>query len=165
MCPPPPSPGGGIHSPWRERCWERPNSDERTYAVVLFIFTFFVVYPHALTDTNFDPSQLSLDSTFRGWGLLYCCTLTFSVSIHRGKALDCHTYTIPLPHRHLCTLQLPSADTHTDQIMMISGGLWNKSTFNTLVLSFHVRVRIKALHFIKVMLPTKCIRAGFIKYM
>jgi hypothetical protein len=28
------------HTCWRERGWESPNSDEGTYAVVLFIYTY-----------------------------------------------------------------------------------------------------------------------------
>ncbi len=35
-------PGEG-HTRWPERGWESPNSDEGTYAVVLFIYTYFVI--------------------------------------------------------------------------------------------------------------------------
>ncbi len=42
-CAPPPSGSGGEgHTRWRERGWESPNSDEGTYTVVLFIYTYFV---------------------------------------------------------------------------------------------------------------------------
>ncbi len=48
---PNPSPAGDCappfwgegHTGWRERGWESPNSDEGTYTVVLFIYTYFVV--------------------------------------------------------------------------------------------------------------------------
>jgi hypothetical protein len=33
---------GGGHTRWRVRGWENPNSDEGTYTVVLFIYTYFV---------------------------------------------------------------------------------------------------------------------------
>ncbi len=39
---PPPRFWGEGHTRWRERGWESPNSDERTYTVVLFIYTYFV---------------------------------------------------------------------------------------------------------------------------
>ncbi len=42
-CVPPPPVLGEGHSRWRERGWESPNSGERTYTVVLFIYTYFVV--------------------------------------------------------------------------------------------------------------------------
>jgi hypothetical protein len=43
-CIPPPPPGsGGRGTLWRERGWKSPNSDEGTYTVVLFIYTYFVV--------------------------------------------------------------------------------------------------------------------------
>ncbi len=38
-CAPPPVLGGGAHS----LGWESPNSDEGTYTVVLFIYSYFVV--------------------------------------------------------------------------------------------------------------------------
>ncbi len=39
--PPPPPLGGGAH---QERSWESPNSDEGTYTVVLFIYTFSMAW-------------------------------------------------------------------------------------------------------------------------
>ncbi len=39
-CAPPPC--GAGHTRWRERGWERPNSNEGTYTVVLFICMYFV---------------------------------------------------------------------------------------------------------------------------
>jgi hypothetical protein len=41
VCPPPGSGGRGTHA--GERGWESPNSDEGTYTVVLFIYTYFVI--------------------------------------------------------------------------------------------------------------------------
>ncbi len=42
--PPPPPPFlGERHSRLRESGWENPNSEEGTYTVVLFIYTYFVV--------------------------------------------------------------------------------------------------------------------------
>jgi hypothetical protein len=35
---------GEGHNRWRERGWESPNSDEGTYTVVLFIYTYFVFF-------------------------------------------------------------------------------------------------------------------------
>ncbi len=37
----PPRFWGEGHTCWRERGWESPNSDEGTYTVVLFIYTYF----------------------------------------------------------------------------------------------------------------------------
>jgi hypothetical protein len=44
--PPPPSRfcGGEGRTRWRERGWESPNSDEGTDTMVLFIYTYFVLY-------------------------------------------------------------------------------------------------------------------------
>jgi hypothetical protein len=44
--PPSPGSGGGAHSLAREGLGESPNSDEGTYTVVLFIYTYFVLYIH-----------------------------------------------------------------------------------------------------------------------
>jgi hypothetical protein len=41
-CAPPPPVLGEGHTRWRERGWESPNSDEGTYTVVLFTYTYFV---------------------------------------------------------------------------------------------------------------------------
>jgi hypothetical protein len=41
---PPPRFWGEGHTRWRERGWESANSDEGTYTVVLFIYTYFVAY-------------------------------------------------------------------------------------------------------------------------
>jgi hypothetical protein len=41
-CAPPPPVLGEGNTRWRERGWESPNSDEGTYIVVLFIYTYFV---------------------------------------------------------------------------------------------------------------------------
>ncbi len=38
----PPRFWGEGHTRWRERGWESPNSDDGTYTVVLFIYTYFV---------------------------------------------------------------------------------------------------------------------------
>jgi hypothetical protein len=46
---PNPSP---AHARWRERGWESPNSDDRTYTVVLFIYTYFVVVQHSTLYSN-----------------------------------------------------------------------------------------------------------------
>jgi hypothetical protein len=43
VLPPPPRSRGEGHTRWRERGWESTNSDEGTYTVVLFIYTYFVV--------------------------------------------------------------------------------------------------------------------------
>jgi hypothetical protein len=43
VCPLPPGSGGEGHTRWRERGWESPNSDEGTYTVVLFMYTYFVL--------------------------------------------------------------------------------------------------------------------------
>jgi hypothetical protein len=40
--PPPPGFGGRGTLAGRERGWESPNSNEGTFTVVLFIFTYFV---------------------------------------------------------------------------------------------------------------------------
>jgi hypothetical protein len=40
---------GEGHTRWRERGWESPNSDEGTCTVVLFIYTYFVVYMYELS--------------------------------------------------------------------------------------------------------------------
>ncbi len=37
-----PSSGGEGYVRWRERGWESPNSDEGTYTVVLFLYTYIV---------------------------------------------------------------------------------------------------------------------------
>jgi hypothetical protein len=37
-----PNSEGEGHTRWRERGWESPSSDEGTYTVVLFIYTYFV---------------------------------------------------------------------------------------------------------------------------
>ncbi len=42
-CAPLPRFWGEGHTRWRERGWESPNSEERTYTVVLFIYTYFVL--------------------------------------------------------------------------------------------------------------------------
>ncbi len=44
----PPRFWGEVHTRWREKGWESPNSDEGTYTVVLFIYTYFVPYPYQL---------------------------------------------------------------------------------------------------------------------
>ncbi len=36
-------PWGEGHTRWRERGWESPNSDDGTYTVVLFVYTYFVM--------------------------------------------------------------------------------------------------------------------------
>jgi hypothetical protein len=49
---------GHTHTLWRERGWESPNSDEATYTVVLFIYTYFVSLsvvaagPHGFPSSN-----------------------------------------------------------------------------------------------------------------
>ncbi len=47
--PPPPVRGGGA-TPVRERGGGRPNSDEGTYTVLLFIYTYFVGGGQGCTD-------------------------------------------------------------------------------------------------------------------
>jgi hypothetical protein len=42
--PPPPVLGGGTHTRWRKRGRESPNSDEGTYTVVLFIYTYTLCF-------------------------------------------------------------------------------------------------------------------------
>ncbi len=51
MPPPPPTGSGGRGTLAGERVvgtWESPNSDEGTYTVVLFIYTYFVINRHVL---------------------------------------------------------------------------------------------------------------------
>jgi hypothetical protein len=52
-CPPPPRFWGERHTRWRQRGRESPNSDEGTYTVVLFIYTYTLCTVHSLSVTNF----------------------------------------------------------------------------------------------------------------
>jgi hypothetical protein len=58
VCPPPPPPSprfwGEGHIRWRERGWESPNSDEGTFTVVLFIYTYFVATTSSWTTSGID---------------------------------------------------------------------------------------------------------------
>ncbi len=44
-CAPPPFGTGGGHTRWQLKGWGSPNSNERTYTVVLYIYKYFVISP------------------------------------------------------------------------------------------------------------------------
>ncbi len=56
----PPGSRGVGHTRWREKGWESPNSDEGTYTVVLFIYTYSVLFLVKRTTTTLQirPSSL-----------------------------------------------------------------------------------------------------------
>jgi hypothetical protein len=58
----------------RGRSWESPNTDERTYTVILFIFKYFVFFP--LHDKDFaevhDAKPGCLETQFKNLEIMAC---------------------------------------------------------------------------------------------
>ncbi len=76
VCPPPPPRFRGEgHNRWRDRGWKSPNSDERTYTVVLYIYKCTLCLPPSDKDTKIIASWSFIISWWKlegeGWGLIW----------------------------------------------------------------------------------------------
>jgi hypothetical protein len=82
----PPSPrfwGEGL-TRWRERGWESTNSDERTYTVVLFIYTYFVTLIFVLGENLMFVQMLHARAIY-----ISCSTQVTMLQTHTFQSLLC----------------------------------------------------------------------------